>query len=132
MGCDIHLHFEKKNSAGVWEKLHVPEALIPDDRDYRVFTFLAGVRPTDGIKPQFALRGIPKDSSVLRSYFGDDYHSFTYATFLEIMDAPWERWGLNETYFYIFCCYVFPRVCASGVFSNEEERNIRIVMGFDS
>jgi hypothetical protein len=139
MGCDIHLYFEKKNNQGKWEKIEIDERLLPDDRDYQVFSFLAGVRnywKEFQIEPQFADRGIPEDSScpigeTNNFWIGD--HSFTHAYLNEILVAPWSTYLLDECYFIIFCAYVLPRLCSFYIFlTKEEERNIRVIMGFDN
>ena len=132
MGCDIHLYIEKKGVNG-WEELPIAEELIPDERDYEVFSFLAGVRGNNG--EHFADRGIPEDSSIPTGdddfWLGD--HSYTYAYLDEILSAPWEEAGLQWRYFPIFCEYVLPRLDTRfGWYGDEEKRDIRILMGFDS
>ena len=142
MGCDIHLYIEKKNKDGKWEKLIIDECLLPDDRNYSVFGFLAGVRG-DYKKPLFPKRGFPDDSSIPKDetehFLGD--HSFTHAYLDEILEANWDQlaydidddYKFSESYFYVFCEYVLPRLCSSCRFmSLEEKRNVRIIMGFDS
>ncbi len=134
MGCDIHLYFEKKVN-GKWEKIKVDERLQPDDRNYRLFGFLAGVRGTC-FEPQFVGRGVPDDTSLpgtdTRDYYLGD-HSYTYAYLDELLKAPWKEAELEECYFNVFCQYVLPRLSGwCGFLSDEEERNIRILMGFDS
>ncbi len=142
MGCDIHLCFEKKNKQGIWEEIEIDERILPDDRHYALFSFLADVRNywgVDGnekIEPQFADRGIPQYSSCPKEedgtyYLGD--HSFTHAYLDEILKAPWKENELERCYFIIFCQYVLPRLCCfCGILSKEEERNIRVIMGFDN
>jgi hypothetical protein len=140
MGCDIHLYFEKKNKQGIWEKIEIDERIIPRDRYYHLFSFLADVRSYGEFKcePQFANRGIPKDSSCPGLddesedfWIGD--HSFTHAYLDEILESPWEKYELQDSYFIIFCEYVLPRLCCfCGVLSKEEEKNIRVIMGFDN
>src|SRR5579859_3080087 len=110
MGCDIHLYFEKKNKQGIWEKIQIDERILPDDRYYKLFSFLADVRNywgVDGnekIEPQFSDRGIPDDSSLSGTetaeiFMGD--HSFTHAYLDEILRAPWGPPGLEDCYFII-------------------------------
>lgn len=62
MGCDIHLYFEKKNNEGQWKKIDIDERLLPTNRNYRLFGFLAGVRDNE-LEPQFEGRGWPDDTS---------------------------------------------------------------------
>lgn len=137
MGCDIHLYIERKNKNGHWEEFKIDERLLPNDRNYQLFTFLADVRNfyDFNIQPQFANRGIPQDSSIPKDsedwYMGD--HSFTYASLNEILKAPWKKYQLKECYFIIFFEYVLPRLCDwPGIISKEGEKNIRIIMGFDN
>ena len=137
MGCDIHLYFEKKNKEGTWEKIEIDDRLLPDDRDYELFAFLADVRNGKQLESPFANRGLPTD----RSISGDDHdetlwlgdHSFTYAYLDEILKAPWEKSGLQYCYFHLFCLSILPRLMnRCGFFLREEMRNIRVIMGFDS
>lgn len=137
MGCDIHLYFEKKNKDGKWEKIEIDERLIPEDRDYDLFAFLADIRNSKQIEPQFADRGLPTDRSISGDYHDETLwlgdHSFTYAYIDEILKAPWEKAGLQHSYFYLFCLYILPRLMNRCSFlSKEEMRSIRVVMGFDS
>ena len=137
MGCDIHLYFEQKNKEGKWEKLVIDKRLLPDDRHYLLFAFLANVRNYGyGIEPQFADRGIPEDTSMPRTETDDFWigdHSFTHAYLDEILAAPWEDENLEGCYFQVFCEDILPRLCSfCGLLSKEEEKNIRVIMGFDN
>lgn len=136
MGCDIHLHFEQKNKEGKWEEIEFDHRLEPDDRYYDVFCFLAGVRGNpEMIEPQFKGRGIPEDSSCEKFFCHDeDIHSCTHAYLDEILKAPWEHAGLDKCDFYIFCEYILPKLCtATGWGLNtEQERNVRVIIGFDN
>jgi len=127
MGTDINLHFERRIE-NKWQKIEIPENLMPHERDYEVFGFLAGIRCHD-FEPQFESLGIPPDSC-----FVDESGTFgqTYAYLDEIIRAPWRKNGLQFRYFPIFCSHVLPRLVKdSPMFSQEEERNIRCVMSFD-
>lgn len=137
MGCDIHLYFEKKLKNGNWERIYFPECIEPNDRNYPLFTFLADVRNYSDtlIIPQFAGRGIPDDTSMPKNeddfYIGD--HSFTHAYLNEILEAPWQEYDLEVCYFYIFCEYFIPRLISfCGSLSKDEEKNIRVIIGFDN
>lgn len=140
MGCDIHLYFEKKNNEGKWEKIQIDERLIPDDRIYSIFGFLAGIRCHE-FEPQFEGRGIPNDTSMSPDCMGDggkddfwigDY-GFTYAYMDEILNAPWKENGLEQFYFYNFFKYVLTRIINSyGFINNEQQRKIRVIIGFDN
>jgi hypothetical protein len=133
MGCDIQLHIEMKTAKGKWQELDILECLLPTDRNYDVFSFLAGVRGGIGDECHFEGRGIPVDSSIDKEKWCNDVHSCTYAYLDELLRAPWKKAKLDDCYFYIFCAYVLPRaVSFTGTFSDEDERNIRIVMAFDS
>lgn len=138
MGCDIHLYFEKKNANGEWEKIEIDPRLVPYDRYYPLFGFLAGVRDHD-ITAQFADRGIPDDSSIHKKLINEDIrclvgdYGYTFATLYEILQADWKKVDLHDTYFYIFCAYTLPLLTSSwGILSDEDKRNIRVVMGFDN
>lgn len=135
MGCDIHLHFEKKYKDGKWETIDINEILMPDDRYYAVFSFLADVR--SGSDRQFAgqvaSRGLPEDCSKIEYFQCPDIHSVTYAYLDEILNLPWDKANLHECYFFMFCKHTIPRLLSDlRVLSFEEKRNIRIVMGFDN
>lgn len=135
MACDIHLYFERKNKAGVWEKIEFPEDLSPNDRNYRLFSYLVGVRNYENVEPWFADRGIPKDSSIFGNSkeYSEDNHSWSYAYLDEILRAPWKEVGLDTCYFYMFCGYCIPRLISFyGLLNDEEKRNIRIIIGFDN
>jgi hypothetical protein len=60
----------------------------PTTRQYVVFAFLANVRNGFQIEPQFPGRGVPPDSNVDEDRLGE--HSFTWASFAELLDAPWD------------------------------------------
>ncbi len=144
MGCDIHLYFEMKNKSGEWKEIIFNKKLLPDDRNYILFSFLADVRNFyergEQITPQFANRGIPCDTSMPKEddkfFIGD--HSFTHAYLDELLEAPWdeckiETYDLSKCYFRIFCEYILPRLCSwCGSLSKEEQRNMRVIIGFDN
>ncbi len=131
MGCDINLIFEKKVD-GKWERIVIPDGLEPDDRNYKVFGFLAGVYDHD-FEGYFQDRGLPEDKSfdTEKDYLGE--FGFTHATLYEILQLPWEKYGLGECYFYTFCQYVLPRLISwCGSLSVQDEMNVRVLMGFDN
>jgi hypothetical protein len=137
MGCDIHLYIEQKKK-DKWHEIKVDKRLLPDGRNYDLFAFLAGVRNYEPLKktPLFPHRGIPDDTSMPKNdtddfWIGD--HSFTYAYLNEILEAPWESVDLECSYFYIFFLYILPRLSSCITFlSDDEKKNIRIIMGFDN
>lgn len=106
MGTDIHFYFEKKEN-GKWQKVEVPHSIIPDDRNYTLFGFLAGVRNGFGFggrpiykafkKPIFPGRGIPEDSTYNEEaelknekgyYLGDHSYSYFYLDELFALNIP--------------------------------------------
>jgi len=75
MGCDIHAHWEVKIS-GKWHHYDQPNI----QRDYRLFTKMAGVRAaSDEIKSIALPRGLPANITEIvrfdRDYWGVDGHS---------------------------------------------------------
>ncbi len=135
MGCDIHLYFEKKVK-GKWVPLtDIPEKDYPDDRNYGVFGLLAGVRDVHvSGKVYFEQRGIPDDTSYREPEHDVDYHddspwlgdhSFTYATIHELKRVNWEKYLEYKPTFAYFIEKWFPLPSA-------RDKNIRILMGFDS
>jgi hypothetical protein len=131
MGCDIHLHFERKEKDG-WKEIPIEDYLIPNDRNYVLFGFLASVRGShDGL---FDDRGIPDDCSDTFLRDNPDMFSHTYAYLDEILNAPWRRHNLQDTYFHIFCRDVLPRICTqdpSGL-TGLEYRDVRVIMAFSN
>jgi hypothetical protein len=135
MGADIHLYFEKKVK-GKWIPFtEIPHTDYPDERNYPVFGLLAGVRDNPK-KVYFKGRGIPDDSSYVeptndeddddlpeKPWLGD--HSFTYATIHELKKVKWEKHLEYDPQFARFIKQYFPLDTAN-------DKNIRILMGFDS
>lgn len=130
MGTDIHLYIERQID-GKWQSVEVDERLIPNDRNYDLFQFLADVRGGCSIEPQFPDRGIPADTS-LTHWLGD--HGFTYAYWDEILHAPWDEYeNLKACYFRVFFDYVLHRlIFHSCVIDALDQRLLRIIIGFDS
>lgn len=134
MGCDIHLYIERKIN-GKWEEVEVDEKLLPNERHYRLFAFLADIRnlrcfPShlENINSQFENRGIPEDTSMPKDFYLGD-HSFTHAYLTEILLADWKKYGLQSCYFIIFFEYVLKRLID---ISKEDEKNLRVIIGFDN
>ncbi len=108
MGCDIHIHVERKNGDG-WE--HVMDDNWPDDvgyddykntpayilsgRNYALFSVLADVRNYDGIRPIAEPRGVPDDATKeTKDHAGSwegDGHSYSWALLRELMDYDWSQ-----------------------------------------
>ena len=63
------------------------------NRNYRLFSVLAGVRPEEGYPQEFLRRGFPHDASseVAGQYAFDgvDAHSASWATLESLMDYDW-------------------------------------------
>lgn len=131
MGCDIHIGLEQKGRDGKWFKIHINHELLPNDRDYDLFGFLFGVRNRHATYvPLFANRGIPKDTSFsdwLEYVPNECYHSTTYLTLKEAQNIEWPE-SLDDTYFKVFCEFIFPRL--KGTIDDKE--NMRMVIYFDN
>lgn len=64
MGCDIHVHIEVRHE-GAWFHYATPRV----DRNYRLFSLMAGIRSEDtGIQPIFPVRGLPTDCSPITAW----------------------------------------------------------------
>lgn len=121
MGCDIHMYCEYKHKHGQekpkwvsadhyrvnphygvyedesqWEVIH-----LYDDRWYRLFGILAGVRDYE-VKPIAEQRGIPSDCCKEIKKECDDYgcdgHSHSYLTLKELMDNRSKYIGKEDGY----------------------------------
>ncbi len=86
MGCDIHLHIEVKLN-GKWEHWAAPGV----DRNYRLFSRMAGVRQYQGdrITAISAPKGMPKDPATVTAFecarWGDDGHNHSWLNMKEIV-----------------------------------------------
>jgi hypothetical protein len=78
MGCDTHVYAEKQKG-GQWVCL---DTKVFDNRDYRFFGWLAGVRNYSHVKPIAAGRGFPDDASRQTM---EDYKSWN----IEAHSASW-------------------------------------------
>lgn len=96
MGCDIHMHVEKKLDDGSYAELHGVNFL--DCRSYGIFGFLADVRNYSAVTPISQPRGVPDDVSAgLKADYeswGSDAHSASWLSVEELLafnyDAPTE------------------------------------------
>lgn len=130
MGCDIHVFIERRVK-GVWQKVEVDKDLLPESRNYELFGLLAGVRGLEN-KPWFSDRGWPRDSCY-KEDMNMDFHNHTYFYVDELDKVRWDDYGLEWNYFPIFFDYVLPRLLTMlGYFSDEEKRDIRVCICFDS
>lgn len=130
MGTDIHLFIERKVK-GVWERVEIPEELMPDDRDYGLFGVLAGIR-SEEYEGLFRERGIPEDTCYKEELGFEEYHSQTYAYVDEISRVDWDMFDDVGGYFGVFFEYVLPRLIDCGYLTELEKRDIRVCMCFDN
>lgn len=99
MGCDMHIFLEKKDGDKwidntPYERDWWDGSLQPQDyycRSYLLFSILAGVRNSEGIKPIARPRGIPDDCSKEYRNFVEqwtpDGYSHSYFTIAELEEA---------------------------------------------
>jgi len=115
MGCDIDIFLEIKKPAEDWKPYEdLTDQLYPDERNYETWGFLFGVR-TDDYEGLFVSRGWPEDNAhkeLEEKWDGDpyntpDWHSYSYMTLDEAEKIKWPE-ELQESYFCIFCEYVWP------------------------
>jgi hypothetical protein len=91
MGCDIHVHGERRNG-GKWQKI----ALDPppfDWRSYGLFGFLADVRNYSAVPPIALPRGLPSDASdaVAEASVGLDWHTHSWLSMDELLAFDYEK-----------------------------------------
>lgn len=84
MGCDIHAVFQAKE-AGRWVTV---ASTYRENRDYKLFAWLAGVRNRDDVTPISEPRGLPRDFRRRDDdkWMGD--HSHSWLDLDEILNAP--------------------------------------------
>jgi hypothetical protein len=92
MGCDIHFHIELKDKEGVWHHYSSPWI----DRNYSLFSFLAGVRGLD-IKPIKANNDIfPINTSLITkinyNQWKEDAHNLRVFNYDDIQQI-YKRWN---------------------------------------
>jgi hypothetical protein len=88
MGCDIHIHAERKTDSGKYEDMGNVVGYL-DDRNYGAFGFLADVRNYSGVPAISEPRGIPADVSPVvakeyKSWYGDA-HSASWLSIAELI-----------------------------------------------
>lgn len=106
MGCDVHMYCEVRDAEGAWQLVDEPRwrdwrdrpTIQPySNRNYSVFTILAGVRG-DNAPPIAEPRGIPRDVScaLARGHLLDGdgstwlgEHSFSHLTLRELLAYDW-------------------------------------------
>lgn len=96
MGCDIHCFAEAKIDGkwiGLGETTHV-------ERNYQLFSKMAGVRQCEGVTPIAGPRGLPKDASELtklhKEHWGVDGHSSSWLSAEEVNMV--EEWVKDKEY----------------------------------
>jgi len=93
MGCDIHAYLEVKNNNGDWLFINEPEKI--NQRNYRLFATLAGVRNSFGIDPISNPRGIPEDvTDYVKGEFDTwegDGHNHSYLTAKELLEFDYDK-----------------------------------------
>ena len=96
MACDIHTQVYRKDEGHHhgWVPIEYHEP--PSRRHYPLFAALAGVRDYAGVDPWFADRGKPAGHY---DDWDEDGHSYTFATFAELLAADWDGAGLRDSTF---------------------------------
>ena len=129
MGSDIHIHVGKK-TGDEWIPIALESSLLPDDRHYEVFGYIANVR---NFEPQakFPDRGLPQGST---APFGEKevYHSHTYFYYDEFLNLRCVPKSVKNSYFFVFFEHVLPRFLGNQYLTLEAKRDIRIVLAFSS
>jgi hypothetical protein len=131
MGCDIHVHVEKKEN-DKWMEVNISKNIDIRARNYCIFSVLADVRNGYGIPPISYHRGIPKDSPNTHLSVDEDYHSHTWVSLKELLNYNWDIKLKNSIHeamdvFGYFLEEVIPWLKTLG-----EPDNVRLVMAFDS
>lgn len=89
MGCDIHIHAEKKSAKGYKRVIFGDEFEPFSDRDYGTFGFLADVRNYSAVPPLAPQRGMPEDVSAATKEdfdgWGSDAHSASWLSLSELL-----------------------------------------------
>jgi hypothetical protein len=131
MGADIHTFVEiKSKTSGDWVLV---DKDIFQDRNYALFSFLAGVRHQCAEDPITDPRGLPKDKSNAFKWvdFLEGLHTFSYFTLEEML-----AWDLEKHPNY-YCFIKFEKEVIGGLKKKcdsfgYEYHEVRFVFGFDS
>jgi len=101
MGCDIHGNIEIRPYD--WDENEwycVADISFIIERNYDLFSVLAGVRQFVDIKPITKCKGIPKNASLKTlehyEYWAGDGHSATFMTLKDIKEYDYNSGGLDE------------------------------------
>lgn len=134
MGCDIHMVVEvydwhKNEDAKRWQMV-LDTRTTYCERNYGVFSVLAGVRNYHDTKPLAANRGVPEDASPSVKAESGDYgpngHSHSWATAAEVLAYDWS--GINGS----FVEWVRWVVNGPTLLSYVKPEHIRFVFWFDN
>jgi hypothetical protein len=92
MGCDIHCRAERRH-AGKWEEM--PDIAPFVWRNYRIFSFLAGVTNYSAIQPISEPRGFPPDvreidHETLEDMYWNDHHSHSWLSLDELLSFDYD------------------------------------------
>ncbi len=167
MGCDIHILTEKRHKKREKDEVVPPWTntdrfrynsykqedpnddseevleIVPvyRERDYNLFTRLAGVRSYDSDMPVFAQpRGIPDDISAISKAqvdrWGCDGHSHSYATYAELEDY-WQSYAFDSHQLRLFVDALKDRMKDELWLFNKEpseddKENFRVIFFFDN
>jgi len=96
MGCDIHMHAEKRDADGKWsyaDSKAVGE--INEVRSYALFGWLANVRNYSAVMPLAMPRGLPVDvsfkSAAAYESWGMDVHNASWFTVDELLAVDYDK-----------------------------------------
>src|SRR6266536_1406254 len=88
MGCDIHVIIQKRDQAGRWINLQIPNFWTL--RNYALFGWLVGIRNYSGVDPLSEPRGLPDDFEISEEDdLGD--HSFSWFSIEELMNLDYDQ-----------------------------------------
>lgn len=109
MGCDIHISLEIMNIDGKWqEDTRMCDAIIPDERFYKVWGFLFDIRcDADYLEFPYASEGWPEDVTIEDN---EDFHSHTVINYDPVVfdQLRWPK-ELSDCYFRTFLEHVWGR-----------------------
>jgi hypothetical protein len=96
MGCDIHVHLERRDERGRYVEIpQVPDEYPLGGRSYSRFAFLAGVRNWANIIPLSSPRGLPHDLSATVREQSDEWdidgHSHSWLTLHELLTFDYDQ-----------------------------------------
>lgn len=148
MGCDIHIYVERvARYVGTDDEQSaiclMHEDVCYDDRNYRLFSWLAGVRQyaepgeSDYIEPLSQPRGLPADLSpgVKRSIdnWGADLHSKTWFTLKELLEVPVVPEYAQRFFIWLSTLHGEGAEAAQhGSMGHYKPETIRLIIGFDN